>query len=111
MSISMLSTNAIGIAQSPNTPRTPKFTSPTVQLSAGRKAIGELFAGFCKDPKDGGLKGISFKVVQSTLFGERLRRIGSRLRRFSLNRIAAQTLTSLGTVLCRPWCRPSTGLL
>ena len=35
----------------------------------GRKAIGELFAGFCKDPKDGGLNGINFKVVQSTLIG------------------------------------------
>jgi hypothetical protein len=92
-------------------PEDAQIHVPNGTVISGRKAIGELFAGFCKDPKDGGLKGISFKVVQSTLFGERLRRIGSRLRRFSLNRIAAQTLTSLGTVLCRPWCRPSTGLL
>ena len=35
----------------------------------GRKAIGDLFVGFCKDSKDGGLKGINFKVVQSTLIG------------------------------------------
>src|ERR1700731_1155602 len=35
----------------------------------GRKAIGDLFAGFCKDSKDGGLNGINFKVVQSTLIG------------------------------------------
>ena len=32
----------------------------------GRKAIGDLFAGFCKDPKDGGLKGIHFAVEHST---------------------------------------------
>src|SRR5437667_3890488 len=38
-------------------------------IITGRKAIGELFAGFCKDPKDGGLNGINFKVVQSTLIG------------------------------------------
>ena len=35
----------------------------------GRKAIGDLFAGFCKDPKDGGLKGITFKAERSTLIG------------------------------------------
>ena len=34
-------------------------------IITGRKAIGELFAGFCKDPKDGGLNGLNFKVVQS----------------------------------------------
>ena len=38
-------------------------------IVTGRKAIGELFAGFCKGPKDGGLNGINFKVVQSTLIG------------------------------------------
>ena len=38
-------------------------------IITGRKAIGELFAGFCKDPKDGGLNGLNFKVVQSTLIG------------------------------------------
>jgi hypothetical protein len=38
-------------------------------IVTGRKAIGELFAGFCKDPKDGGLNGLNFKVVQSTLIG------------------------------------------
>src|SRR5882757_8178685 len=50
-------------------------TQPTSQavlngtIITGRKAIGELFAGLCKDPKDGGLNGINFKVVQSTLIG------------------------------------------
>ena len=38
-------------------------------IVTGRKAIGELFAGFCKDPKDGGLNGLNFKVVQSTMIG------------------------------------------
>jgi hypothetical protein len=38
-------------------------------IVTGRKDIGELFAGFCKDPKDGGLNGINFKVAQSTLIG------------------------------------------
>jgi hypothetical protein len=32
----------------------------------GRAALGDLFAGFCKDPKDGGLKGINFAVEHST---------------------------------------------
>ena len=30
-------------------------------IITGRKAIGELFAGFCEDPKDGGLNGLNFK--------------------------------------------------
>jgi hypothetical protein len=42
---------------------------PNGTVITGRKAIGDLFAGFCKDSKDGGLKGINFKVVQSTLIG------------------------------------------
>ena len=32
----------------------------------GRAAIGDLFAGFCKDPKDGGLKGMHFAPEHST---------------------------------------------
>jgi hypothetical protein len=31
----------------------------------GRAAIGDLFAGFCKDPKDGGLKGLQFAPEHS----------------------------------------------
>jgi len=34
------------------------------------QAIGDLFAGFCKDPKEGGLKGITFKAEQSTKIGD-----------------------------------------
>jgi hypothetical protein len=36
----------------------------------GRQAIGDLFAGFCKDPKNGGLNGLTFKVEQSTTIGD-----------------------------------------
>jgi hypothetical protein len=50
-------------------PEDAQIHVPNGTVIAGRKAIGELFAGFCKDPKDGGLNGIDFKVVQSTLFG------------------------------------------
>jgi hypothetical protein len=38
-------------------------------IATGRKAIGDLFELLCKDPKDGGLNGLNFKVVQSTLIG------------------------------------------
>jgi len=38
-------------------------------IVTGRKAIGDLFAGFCKDPKDGGLNGLNFTVVQSMPIG------------------------------------------
>jgi hypothetical protein len=51
-------------------PEDAQIHVPNGTVISGRKAIGELFAGFCKDPKDGGLKGINVKVVQSTLFGE-----------------------------------------
>jgi SnoaL-like domain len=43
---------------------------PGGAVVAGRKAIGEMFAGFCKDSKDGGLKGINFKVEHSTTIGD-----------------------------------------
>jgi hypothetical protein len=38
----------------------------------GRVAIGDLFAGFCKDHKDGGLNGIQFKVESSMAIGDTL---------------------------------------
>jgi hypothetical protein len=43
---------------------------PGGAVVAGRTAIGEMFAGFCKDSKDGGLKGIIFKVEHSTTIGD-----------------------------------------
>ena len=36
----------------------------------GRAAIGDLFAGFCKEPKDGGLSGIQFAAENSTTIGD-----------------------------------------
>ena len=50
-------------------PEDAQIHVPNGTVISGRKAIGDLFAGFCKDPKDGGLNGINFKVVQSTLIG------------------------------------------
>jgi hypothetical protein len=50
-------------------PEDAEIHVPNGTVIIGRKAIGELFAGFCKDPKDGGLNGINFKVVRSTLIG------------------------------------------
>jgi hypothetical protein len=35
-------------------------------IITGRKAIGELFAGFCKDPKDGGLNGTGLRLPPSS---------------------------------------------
>ncbi len=34
-------------------------------LIKGREAVGELFAGFCKLPEDGGLKGLTFTTISS----------------------------------------------
>ena len=43
---------------------------PGGQIVKGREAAGTVFAGFCKDSKDGGLKGINFKVEHSTTIGD-----------------------------------------
>jgi SnoaL-like domain len=50
-------------------PEDAQIHVPNGTVITGRKAIGELFAGFCKEQKDGGLNGINFKAVQSTLIG------------------------------------------
>ena len=39
---------------------------PNGTIVKGRQALGEMFAGFCKDSKDGGLKGIHFEVEHSS---------------------------------------------
>lgn len=31
----------------------------------GREAVGELFAGFCKTPEEGGLKGLQFTTLET----------------------------------------------
>jgi ketosteroid isomerase-like protein len=37
-------------------PDDAQINLPTGTIVKGRQAIGEMFAGFCKDSKDGGLK-------------------------------------------------------
>ena len=51
-------------------PDDAQINLPGGMVVKGRKAIGDLFAGFCKDPKDGGLKGIQFTAEQSTPIGD-----------------------------------------
>jgi hypothetical protein len=46
-------------------PDDAQINLPNGQIVKGREAIGDLFAGFCKDPKDGGLKGIHFEPEHS----------------------------------------------
>ena len=50
-------------------PDDAQINLPGGQIVKGRAAIGTLFAGFCKDAKDGGLKGIHFAVEHSTKIG------------------------------------------
>ena len=51
-------------------PDNAQINLPGGAVVAGRKAIGEMFVGFCKESKDGGLKGINFKVEHSTTIGD-----------------------------------------
>jgi hypothetical protein len=51
-------------------PEDAQINLPGGTIAKGRAAIGELFAGFCKDPKDGGLKGIHFDAGISTTIGD-----------------------------------------
>src|SRR6202795_735449 len=51
-------------------PEDAQINLPGGAIVKGRAAIGDLFAGFCKDPKDGGLKGIHFAVEASTAIGD-----------------------------------------
>jgi hypothetical protein len=50
-------------------PDDAQINLPGGTIVKGRAAIGELFAGFCKDPKDGGLKGIHFEAEHSMPIG------------------------------------------
>jgi hypothetical protein len=47
-------------------PEDAQINLPNGTIVKGRAAIGDMFAGFCKDPKEGGLKGIQFAVEHST---------------------------------------------
>jgi hypothetical protein len=53
-------------------PDDAQINLPGGTIVKGRAAIGELFAGFCKDPKDGGLNGIHFDAEDSTVIGDTL---------------------------------------
>jgi hypothetical protein len=47
-------------------PDDAQINLPGGAVVKGRAAIGDLFAGFCKESKDGGLNGIQFAVESST---------------------------------------------
>jgi hypothetical protein len=51
-------------------PDDAQINLPNGQIVKGRAAIGEMFAGFCKDPKEGGLKGMHFAAEHSTTIGD-----------------------------------------
>jgi hypothetical protein len=50
-------------------PEDAQINLPGGAVVRGRAAIGDMFAGFCKASKDGGLNGITFKVESSTPIG------------------------------------------
>ena len=47
-------------------PEDAQINLPGGAVVKGRAAIGDLFAGFCKESKDGGLNGIHFAAESST---------------------------------------------
>src|SRR5476651_592420 len=51
-------------------PEDAQINLPGGVVAKGRGAIGDLFTGFCKDPKEGGLKGIHFEPEDSTTIGD-----------------------------------------
>ena len=53
-------------------PDDAQINLPGGMIVKGRAAIGELCAGFCKDPKEGGLNGIHFDAEDSTPIGDTL---------------------------------------
>src|ERR1700694_4568462 len=53
-------------------PEDAQINLPGGTIVKGRAAIGDLFAGFCKDNKDGGLKGIHFDPGDSATIGNTL---------------------------------------
>jgi len=46
-------------------PEDAQINLPGGTIVKGRKAIGDLFLGFCKSPKDGGINGIHFEAESS----------------------------------------------
>jgi hypothetical protein len=53
-------------------PDDAQINLPNGTIVKGRAPIGDLFAGFCKDPKDGGLIGIHFSAENSVTIGDTL---------------------------------------
>ena len=51
-------------------PDDAQINLPNGTIVKGRAAIGDLFAGFCKEPKDGGLNGIQFAPENSATIGD-----------------------------------------
>ena len=72
----------------------------------GRDALGALFAGFCNDPKDGGLKGFNSRSNTHQI-ETRLRPNGWRPRHTWRSPTEAPTPTSPMTGICRRWSRRS----
>ncbi len=53
-------------------PDDAQINLPGGAIAKGRVAIGDLFAGLCKDTKDGGLNGIHFEPADSVTIGDTL---------------------------------------
>ncbi|MDB5523213.1 MAG: hypothetical protein JWM58_976 [Rhizobium sp.] len=51
-------------------PEDAQINLPGGAIAKGRAAIGDLFAGLCKDHKDGGLNGIHFEIESSVTIGD-----------------------------------------
>ena len=51
-------------------PEDARINLPGGAVMKGRAAIGDMFAGFCKDAKDGGLKGLHFEAQDSATIGD-----------------------------------------
>ena len=60
----------------------------------GAESDREIFTGFCKDSKDGGLKGINFKAEHSATIGDTFATQWVAKRTFLPNHIGARMPTS-----------------
>ena len=54
------------LAQFPNN---AQINLPNGAVVSGREAIGQMFAALCKDPKNGGLKGLHFETERGRWIG------------------------------------------
>ena len=109
MNTSPRSTNVSGIGPS-EVPNYADTILPSGTIVKGRAAIGDLFAAFCKEPKDGGLNGIEFVVEQSTTIENMFAIEWVVTAPFLQSQIRAPTLRSHMMGLCRRWSRRSTAV-